>query len=74
MNQRHEISCETKVGLVRLGVPLPNGPIEWRSAPGLSIAIPCKSAITLAITPAKGPWPTGPGGGGPAPGGGTDPY
>ena len=71
VNQRHEVSCG--VALLRIGAPLPNGGVEWKSAPGLSISIPCRAATTIAITPAKGPWPTGPGGG-PPPGGGGDPY
>ncbi len=69
VNQRHEVSCG--VALIRIGAPLANGSVEWKSAPGLSISIPCQTAITLAITPAKGPWPTG--GVRPTPGGG-DPY
>ncbi len=69
-NQRHEISCG--VGLIRLGTSLPSGGIEWRSAPGLSISIPCRASTSVAVPPSAGPWPTP--GRAPAPGGGGDPY
>lgn len=69
-NQRHEVSCG--VGLVRFGVPLPNGGVDWRSPPGMSIPIPCRASTTIAITPSKGPWPVP--GGNRLPAGGGDPY
>ncbi len=75
-NQRLDVGCP--VALIRVGVPLSGGGVDWRSAPGLSIPIPCRQSTTIAIPASKGPWPT-PGGkvtpGGTAPpGGGGDPY
>ncbi|MFO0592119.1 MAG: hypothetical protein U0441_31540 [Polyangiaceae bacterium] len=72
VNQRLEISCG--VGLIRIGAPLPNGSIEWKSAPGLSIPLPCKASTTIAIPAGTGPWPDSAGGGTRPPGGGGDPY
>lgn len=69
INQRLEVTCP--IGLIRVGIPLPSGLPDWRSAPGLSIAIPCRKNVVIALAPSKGPWPTPgvrPGGGG------TDPY
>ncbi len=73
-NQRHELNCG--VGLVRLGLPLPGGGVDWRSAPGFSISIPCKASTTVFVASSKTAWPTSGGGTAPAPGGGggTDPY
>ena len=72
VNQRLEISCG--VGLIRIGSPLPNGSIAWKSAPGLSIPLPCKTSTTIAIPAGNGPWPDSGGGAVRPPGGGGDPY
>ncbi|MBK8254916.1 MAG: hypothetical protein IPK82_19940 [Polyangiaceae bacterium] len=68
-NQRLEIPCNP--GLVRIGVPLKGTEMDWRSPPGISIAIPCQQSTVIALTVSKGPWLTP---GAPRPGGGGDPY